>query len=631
MSTTELEGVPAGAGGAGAAAPAGPLAGLSPAERKALQITSSFETGRPLGFGGLTGNFDGQGLSFGLLQWNVGSGSLFPLLEEFAQRHPDRFDAVFGAQAAQLRDVLRRGRNDRAARMRWAVSINDSRNRIVEPWRSAFGRLEADPAFQAIQLRHVRRRFEAAARYARRYGLRSERGFALMFDVVTQQGPAGLDVHGRSERIRRGIERLGPSPSETAILEVIANVVADTSLRRWRENVRRRKLTIVRGVGVVHGSRRDLGREFGLSDAPWQPGTGAAPPPPAAPAPAAEATRLQDAVRGGLSDENRLTDVLFQARHPQLGGRRLRPDEKALVREWLRIRDTLVRPALARVAATPPVPNATAPAPPPPPVVAAAPPIGTFFKDVPELLQAPLAPAAPIAPNRAWPYRRRVCAQIYNRLGGLMAPLARRTGIELPAVIAVWCTESGGEPHTPGRAILRFENHLLWDGWGKRNPELFDRHFRFGGRLGRPGRRWEGHQFRETPDGPFVDLHVAGRQDLEYRVLALARRLAGDDVALQCASIGGPQLLMSHYRTLGYATPRAMHDAWQRDERFHVLGFFDFCARKPAPAAGDLIRYLQARQWPEFARYYNGTGQIPTYSAWLRERYEEASQLPLPR
>jgi N-acetylmuramidase len=631
MSTTELEGVPAGRRAGGATQPTGPLAGLSAAERKALQITSSFETGRPLGFGGLTGNFDGQGLSFGLLQWNVGSGSLLPLFEEFAQRHPDRFDAVFGEQAGQLRDVLRRGRSDRAARMRWAVSINDARNRIVEPWRSSFGRLEADPAFQAIELRHVRRRFESAARYARRYGLRTERGFVLMFDIVTQQGPAGLDVYGRAARIRSGVERLGPNPSETAILEVIANVVADTSLPRWRENVRRRKLTIVRGVGVVHGSRRDLGQEFGLSNAPWQPSAGGAAPPPALPAPAAEATRLQDAIRGGLRDENRLTDILFQVRHPDLGGRRLGRGDTALVREWLQIRDGLVRPALARLAPTPPVPNATGPAPPPAPVDAAPAPMGVFFKDVPELRQAPLAPAAPIPVSRAWSYRRRVCAQVYNRLGGLMAPLARRTGIELPAVIAVWLTESGGEPHTPGRAILRFENHLLWDGWGKHNPALFDRHFRFGGRLGRPGRRWEGHQFRESPDGPFVDLHVAGRQDLEYRVLELARRLVGNDVALQCASIGGPQLLMSHYRTLGYASPGQMYAAWQRDERFHVLGFFDFCARKPAPAAGDLLRYLRSRQWPDFARYYNGTGQIPTYSAWLRERYEEASQLPLPR
>ncbi len=69
-----------------------------------------------------------------------------------------------------------------------------------------------------------------------------------------------------------------------------------------------------------------------------------------------EAAAVHLAVRRGVTDETQLTDILFKARHPELGGRRLRPDERALVQEWLSIRSELVRPALQ--------PATRAPAPP---------------------------------------------------------------------------------------------------------------------------------------------------------------------------------------------------------------------------------------------------------------------------
>jgi Uncharacterized protein conserved in bacteria (DUF2272)/D-alanyl-D-alanine carboxypeptidase len=54
----------------------------------------------------------------------------------------------------------------------------------------------------------------------------------------------------------------------------------------------------------------------------------------------------------GVRDESRLTNVIFHARHAELGGRSIRPDEKALAREWLKIRDEVVRPFLRGPATT---------------------------------------------------------------------------------------------------------------------------------------------------------------------------------------------------------------------------------------------------------------------------------------
>ncbi|XHX78704.1 MAG: DUF2272 domain-containing protein [Stenomitos frigidus ULC029] len=259
-------------------APSTRLPGFSPTEEKALRITTTFETGRALGFGGLTGNFDGMGLSFGLLQWNFGSGSLQPLLLEFAQTHPQRFTAVFGADTTRLRQILHQ---PKAAQLAFARSINNTKNRIIEPWSSYFRKLEADSAFQQIQLNHVRPRLKSAANYAQKFQLRSERAFALMFDIVTQSGSAWLtckrEVCQKRARLidqRRTTlqQQLGRSLTERELLTIIANVVADTSLPKWREDVRKRKLTIVNGVGTVHGRAFDLTRNFGLTDQPWQSG-----------------------------------------------------------------------------------------------------------------------------------------------------------------------------------------------------------------------------------------------------------------------------------------------------------------------------------------------------------------------
>lgn len=63
-----------------------------------------------------------------------------------------------------------------------------------------------------------------------------------------------------------------------------------------------------------------------------------------------ESRTIQETIANGQHDENRLTDIVFNARHPERGGQRLQQNEQQLVNEWLEIRDHLVRPALAGAA-----------------------------------------------------------------------------------------------------------------------------------------------------------------------------------------------------------------------------------------------------------------------------------------
>src|SRR5512137_2315949 len=62
----------------------GPDIRSKPIDYRCLALTGSFETGQGLPdcFAGLSGDFDGQGMSLGVLQWNFGQGSLQPLLRE---------------------------------------------------------------------------------------------------------------------------------------------------------------------------------------------------------------------------------------------------------------------------------------------------------------------------------------------------------------------------------------------------------------------------------------------------------------------------------------------------------------------------------------------------------------------
>jgi len=251
-----------------ASKPAGTLdsSGLTPAERKAVEITSTFETGERGGFFGLSSNFDGQGLSFGLVNWNIGTGSLQPLLRAFAAEQPARWNAIFGPHAAAFLSVITpAGTAAVAAQLRFAIDemnesqvINGRRKWFIkEPWFTYFKRLSEDVEFQRIQVRYVRVILDRARYFCQYFVLKSERAFAFMFDAVSSHGQWWLTkkingVEKRRELLRARILTLegthgkGGIP-EADLLLAIADVLAETSAARWRENVRARKRWFVTG------------------------------------------------------------------------------------------------------------------------------------------------------------------------------------------------------------------------------------------------------------------------------------------------------------------------------------------------------------------------------------------------
>ncbi len=278
---------------------------LSPSELKAVRITSTFETGRAGGFGGLTGNFDGQGLSFGLLNFTIKAGSLIPLLQEFINKYPARYSSAFGKDAARFKEMVfttkpdpknpKRRIRDVERQMAFVNQMNAipkkaKGNRIIEPWKTYFGRLENDPEFQKIQVKAVRGALDRARYWYNYFDFKTERGFAFMFDLVSSAGGAWLNAAKfkgkRRELLRKMLAdkktRLGRGTlTELEKMEVIANMIADVSLEEWREKARVRKLWFVRGSGKVHGRFFDIKKDFGVTDDPPVFGAGASPRPSA--------------------------------------------------------------------------------------------------------------------------------------------------------------------------------------------------------------------------------------------------------------------------------------------------------------------------------------------------------------
>ncbi len=236
----------------------------------------------------------------------------------------------------------------------------------------------------------------------------------------------------------------------------------------------------------------------------------------------------------------------------------------------------------------------------------------TLFKDDPRLARHPLRADLQFSVSSP-------AAIMWNRIGGLLTAAGRASRLPPAVMLAVWSVECGGLPFRRGRPVLRFEPHVFFARWGARHERLFDEHFRYGGRAGVEGAKWQGHMLRAAPGKDWQRFH--GDQAAEYRALELATRLSDPDTARQCASFGGPQIMGFNHGACGYDSASALFSAFARSERWQVLAFFDFCAQK------DLLGALAAGDWLGFATAYNGPGNAPAYAAKIATAHDDAVSL----
>lgn len=226
-------------------------------EARCLQITADFEG---TGFTKAVGNFDGAGVTWGIVGFTLSNGELQRVLNDIRRRHAALFREAFAALADQMGEILDAplGRQ-----MQWArdISVGRDRYKILRPWAEAFERLGSYDEVKAIELEHTEKYWRIARADFEEFGLRNELGLALCFDTAVQNG--GVDPT-EARRIRRRVED-SPPRDEEALRVIIANVIAENSRPRYIEDVRARKLTLATARGVVHQSNYDL-KTWGLDD-----------------------------------------------------------------------------------------------------------------------------------------------------------------------------------------------------------------------------------------------------------------------------------------------------------------------------------------------------------------------------
>lgn len=223
------------------------------AKQIAFEITKFFEGGR---YDAIAGNYDGQILSVGALQWNVGQGTLFPLIVRSWELDPDGFRKIFGASTDLIVSAARRG--DRQ------VFLDMLDGKLVKrDWKLRWQRWGTH--FQELQ-----RTFGAEPYHKKALGIveafkfKSTRAYAWAFDLAVQNGGMGRIM----QTALRAIEALR-SGSEREKLQHLTELRGRLVREEFRRAYMNRKLAIVNGHGRVNGVWVDVDRMFGLSDEPW--------------------------------------------------------------------------------------------------------------------------------------------------------------------------------------------------------------------------------------------------------------------------------------------------------------------------------------------------------------------------
>jgi hypothetical protein len=204
---------------------------------KALRLTAAFEGG------GVTGNFDGQGLSMGMFQFNFGQQSLQPLLLDMISQHPNLMKSFFGSNYNTLDSILKGSYSNQ---MIWVKSINDSSNDIIEPWKTAFTALNNSTEFNSVLLNSATFKIYVTQTKSivNTYNLETERGIVLAFDIAIQNWSTDGD--------NAFISKVLAMTNESDKLKEITNRLINKSSSQYQADVSSRKNTIVNGIGIVH-------------------------------------------------------------------------------------------------------------------------------------------------------------------------------------------------------------------------------------------------------------------------------------------------------------------------------------------------------------------------------------------
>lgn len=228
---------------------------VPPVAQRSLQLTASFENH---GYTLAMGNFDGAMLTWGIIGFTMASGGVQEIVLQVNATNPASVINAFGDEAPTLLSIMQ---DTQANQLNWANSVTLPDGSLAQPWRDMFAAFGSDPVVQAAQLDRVNTGYTGPAiQTAKSYGLVSELGLALCFDIHVQNG--GINSRAAAQ-IKAG-QTAGMAESDLMML--IAKSVAAAARAAYSADVLSRKMTIATGAGTVHGKQYVLD-DWGLNAA----------------------------------------------------------------------------------------------------------------------------------------------------------------------------------------------------------------------------------------------------------------------------------------------------------------------------------------------------------------------------
>jgi len=213
--------------------------------QRCLQLTAAIEGH---GYGMVAGNFDGAGLTWGIIGFTLKYGDLRNVLLTVQRQYPEAITDAFGPLANELLDKIV---SDFSEALVWADSISEGPTgyAVRQDWREAFARLGARQEVRRLQVeRAMQQYFEPSRATAGKIGFSTELGVALAFDIHVQNGGVKADALAELGRERQD----GALESQRALRMRTAELVAQSARSEWRDDVLARKTAIATGEGTVH-------------------------------------------------------------------------------------------------------------------------------------------------------------------------------------------------------------------------------------------------------------------------------------------------------------------------------------------------------------------------------------------
>jgi hypothetical protein len=188
----------------------------------ALEVTGGFETNGAL-WAGVSNDFDGQGISCGILQWNIGQGSLQPLVKKCGSVAVDKYMPTFGHELwTACQGTIAKGLQ--------IVRTWQPNGNLKPAARNELRALFGSPEMREQQLATATKVGEDAMKLASRWANELRAGdptlkeFCVFFDLLTQGG--GLK-HVWLDGVKAFIAEHGRANVNDVICKWILNRPAD--------------------------------------------------------------------------------------------------------------------------------------------------------------------------------------------------------------------------------------------------------------------------------------------------------------------------------------------------------------------------------------------------------------------